>query len=90
MTISLMWIPLRIPLKNGDLISIWMDEMVWYEPFENFYDGILQVEDMQMRVSGFLKDILPDSIPGGRKVSGTKEYTESYYQDGHLLPFVPS
>ena len=47
----------------------------WYEPFENFYDGILQVANMQ----NFFKE----HSAGFHTVEAKsiwKEYTESYYQ----------
>ena len=38
----------------------------WYEPFENFYDGILQVAICRAS----LRSILPDSIPQKQKAYG--------------------
>ena len=48
---------------------------VWYEPFENFYDGILQVANMQ----SFFKEHSAGFHAAEAK-SIWKEYTESYYQ----------
>ena len=48
---------------------------VWYEPFENFYDGILQVANMQ----SFFKEHSAGFHTAEAK-SIWKEYTESYYQ----------
>lgn len=48
---------------------------VWYEPFENFYDGILQVANMQ----SFFKDHSAGFHTAEAK-GIWKEYTESYYQ----------
>ena len=48
---------------------------VWYEPFENFYDGILQVANMQ----SFFKEHSA-GFHNAEAKSIWKEYTESYYQ----------
>lgn len=48
---------------------------VWYEPFENFYDGILQVANMQ----NFFKEHSAGFHTAQAK-GIWKEYTESYYQ----------
>ena len=48
---------------------------VWYEPFENFYDGILQVANMQ----SFFKEHSAGFHTAEAK-SIWKEYTEGYYQ----------
>lgn len=48
---------------------------VWYEPFENFYDGILQVANMQ----SFFKEHSAGFHTAEAK-GIWKEYTESYYQ----------
>lgn len=47
----------------------------WYEPFENFYDGILQVANMQ----SFFKEHSAGFHTAEAK-GIWKEYTESYYQ----------
>ena len=47
----------------------------WYEPFENFYDGILQVANMQR----FFKEHSAGFHTAEAK-GIWKEYTESYYQ----------
>ena len=47
----------------------------WYEPFENFYDGILQVANMQ----NFFKEHSAGFHTAEAK-GIWKEYTESYYQ----------
>lgn len=47
----------------------------WYEPFENFYDGILQVANMQ---SFFKEHSAGFHIAEAKSI--WKEYTESYYQ----------
>lgn len=47
----------------------------WYEPFENFYDGILQVANMQ----SFFKEH-SDGFHTAEAKGIWKEYTESYYQ----------
>ncbi len=47
----------------------------WYEPFENFYDGILQVANMQ----SFFKEHSAGFHTAQAK-GIWKEYTESYYQ----------
>ena len=47
----------------------------WYEPFENFYDGILQVANMQ----SFFKEHSAGFHTAEAK-DIWKEYTESYYQ----------
>lgn len=47
----------------------------WYEPFENFYDGILQVANMQ----SFFKEHSAGFHTAAAK-DIWKEYTESYYQ----------
>ena len=47
----------------------------WYEPFENFYDGILQVANMQ----GFFKEHSAGFHTAEAK-GIWREYTESYYQ----------
>ena len=47
----------------------------WYEPFENFYDGILQVANMQK----FFKEHSAGFHTAEAKEIW-KEYTESYYQ----------
>ena len=48
---------------------------VWYEPFENFYDGILQVANMQR----FFKEH-SDGFHTAEAKGIWKEYTESYYR----------
>lgn len=48
---------------------------VWYEPFENFYDGILQVANMQ----SFFKEHSAGFHTAEAK-GIWKEYTESYYK----------
>ena len=48
---------------------------VWYEPFENFYNGILQVANMQ----SFFKEHSAGFHTAEAK-GIWKEYTESYYQ----------
>ena len=48
---------------------------VWYEPFENFYDGILQVANLQ----SFFKEHSAGFHTAEAK-GIWKEYTESYYQ----------
>lgn len=48
---------------------------VWYEPFENFYDGILQVANMQ----SFFKEHSAGFHTAEAK-GIWKEYTESYYR----------
>lgn len=48
---------------------------VWYEPFENFYDGILQVANMQ----SFFKEH-PAGFHTAEAKGIWKEYTESYYR----------
>ena len=48
---------------------------VWYEPFENFYDGILQVANMQ---SFFKEHSVGFHTAEAKGI--WKEYTESYYQ----------
>ena len=47
----------------------------WYEPFENFYDGILQVANMQ---SFFKEHSVGFHTAEAKGI--WKEYTESYYQ----------
>lgn len=47
----------------------------WYEPFENFYDGILQIANMQ----SFFKEHSAGFHAAEAK-GIWKEYTESYYQ----------
>ena len=47
----------------------------WYEPFENFYDGILQVANMQ----SFFKEHSA-GFHNAEAKGIWKEYTESYYQ----------
>ena len=59
MTISLMWIPLRIPLKNGELV------------YGMSHLRIFMTVSYKWRICKVsLRNILPDSIPQKRKVSG--------------------
>ena len=57
---------------------------VWYEPFENFYDGILQVANMQ----SFFKEHSAGFHTAEAK-SIWKEYTESYYQMDTYYRLLP-
>ena len=57
----------------------------WYEPFENFYDGILQVANMQSFFKGTLC-----RIPYRRSKRHLERIHGKLLSDGYLLPLVPS